>query len=287
MIIRIYQVLAYILFCIWQRVAPWKYFQLNAPYFNEQRGVFSKLDTDQLIPEVWRLPQSLDIGDYLPPQYPVFVKPEWGQNSFGIQRADNSQTLNDIRSARKSTTGNYLIQQAAPGKREFEVFVIPSSQGGSSQNNNQPAVISITETLNNSEDLYPINGIYNSATSYKDLTPQLTSKQIEQLWQHLSQIGSFRLSRVGLRADSVDAMINGEFHIIEINLLYPMPLMLLSNNRTWREKNRFSLQAMWNLAAISKTIPASQPRKSIFFTKLKSAHRLKLANKMRTNNERA
>ncbi len=285
MIIRIYQVLAYILFCIWQRVAPWKYFQLNAPYFNEQRGIFSKLDTDLLIPEAWKLPQSLDLGGYQPPQYPVFVKPEWGQNSFGIQRADNSQALNTIRSNRKDSTGNYLIQQAASGKREFEVFVIPSPQKSSSQKNNQPAVISVTETLNNSEDLYPINGIYNTATSYKDLTPELTPKQIKQLWYHLSQIGNFRLSRVGLRANSIEAMIKGEFHIIEINLLYPMPLMLLSHNRTWREKNRFSLQAMWHLAAISKTIPTSHPKKSIFFTKLKSAHRLKLANKMRTNNE--
>ena len=286
MMIRIYQVLEYILFCTWQRVAPWKYFQLNAPYFNEQRGIFSKLDTDLLIPEAWKLPQSLDLGGYQPPQYPVFIKPEWGQNSFGIQRADNSQALNTIRSSRKNSTGNYLIQQAAPGKREFEVFVIPSTQESPPQKNNQPAVISVTETLNNSEDEYPINGIYNTATSYKDLTPQLTPKQIKQLWHHLSQIGNFRLSRVGLRANSIEEMINGEFHIIEINLLYPMPLMLLSHNRTWYEKNRFSLQAMWHLAAISKTIPPSQPRKSIFFTKLKSAHRLKLANKMRTNNER-
>ena len=280
MIIRIYQILAYILLCTWQRVAPWKYFQLNAPYFNEQRGIYSKLDTDQLIPEAWRLPQSLDIGDYQPPQYPVFVKPEWGQNSFGIQRADDLQALNAIRTDRKDTPINYLIQQAAPGRREFEVFIIPSTQRG-----NQPAVISITETLNNSEDLYPINGIYNSATSYEDLTHQLTPKQIEQLWHHLSQIGGFRLSRVGLRADSVDAMIKGDFHIIEINLLYPMPLMLLSHNRTWRENHRFSLQAMWHLAAITKTIPASQPKKSIFFTKLQSAHRIKLVNKMGTNNE--
>jgi hypothetical protein len=282
MIIRIYQVVAYILLSTWQRVAPWKYFQLNAPYFNEQRGIFSKLDTDQLIPEAWRLPQSLDIGDYQPAKYPVFVKPEWGQNSFGIQRADNSQVLNAIRSNRKDTVVNYLIQQAAPGKREFEIFIIPSTQEDS-----QPAVISITETLNSSKDIYPINGIYNNATSYEDLTHQLTPKQIEQLWHHLSQIGSFRLSRVGLRANSVDAMISGDFHIIEINLLYPMPLMLLSHNRTLREKNRFSLQAMWHLAAITKTIPTSQPKKSIFFTKLKSAHRIKLANKMRINNERA
>ncbi|MBV1920598.1 MAG: hypothetical protein KUG73_07935 [Pseudomonadales bacterium] len=282
MITRIYQVFAYILLCTWQRVAPWKYFQLNAPYFNEQRGIFSKLDTDQLIPEAWRLPQSLDIGDCEPAKYPVFVKPEWGQNSFGIQRADDSQALNAIRSNRKGTVVNYLIQQAAPGKREFEIFIIPSTQKDS-----QPAVMSITETRNSSEDIYPINGIYNKATSYKDLTPLLTPKQIEQLWLHLSQIGDFRLSRVGVRANSVDAMINGDFHIIEINLLYPMPLMLLSHNRTWREKNRFSLQAMWHLAAITKTIPTSQPKKSIFFTKLKSAHRIKLANKMRTNNERA
>ncbi|OUS28924.1 hypothetical protein A9Q99_11145 [Gammaproteobacteria bacterium 45_16_T64] len=282
MIIRIYQVLVYIVFCTLQRVAPWKYYRLNSPYFNEQRGIFSKLDTDQLIPDQWRLQQFMDIGDTQPSHYPVFVKPEWGQNSFGIQRADNIEQLKTIRANRKSSSDNYLIQHAAPGTREFEIFIIPSAR-----DTDRPAVISVTETVNVSDDSYPINGIYNQDTRYVDLTPHLSREHIAQLWQHIDNIGEFRLSRVGVRASSIDAMINGEFHIIEINLLYPMPLMLLADNQSWREKHRFSIRAMWHLAAITKTIPNSQPRKSIFFKKLKLAHQLKLSNKMRPHNERA
>ena len=282
MLVRIYQVLVYILFCLCQRVAPWKYYQLNAQYFNQQRGIFSKLDTDLLIPNQWRLHQFLDIDHAQPQHYPVFVKPEWGQNSFGVQRADNAQQLAKIRDNRQAKTGNYLIQQAAPGASEFEIFVIPAVQ--ESQN---PVVLSLTETLNSSDEKYPVNGIYNQATAYQDLSEQLTAAQQKKLWGHLKLIGQFRLSRIGLRADSLEDLVNGDFKVIEINLLYPMPLMLLSENRTWLQKNCFIWTAMWRLAAITKTIPATAASKSIFFKKLKLAYRLKLPNKLDTRHERA
>ena len=281
MITRVSQVLTYILFCVVQRAAPWKYFQLNADYFNEELGIYSKLETDKLIPKRWRLPQVLDTSSVKPLHFPVFVKPEWGQNSFGVQRANNQQELDELRADRKQTSSNYLVQQAARGKREFEVFIIPSTN-----NTRQPAVLSVTETLNHSGDPYPINGIYNQATSYKNLTKQLTVTQRNRIWEHLSQVGDFRLSRVGLRADSIDGVINGDFKIIEINLLYPMPLVVLADNCTRRDKIHFSVRAMWFLAAITKTIPASQPHKSIFVKKLSFGHPMRLFSKMSTNNER-
>jgi hypothetical protein len=52
-------VVTYILDCVLIGTKPWKYFQLNAPTFNAEAGIFSKLDIDQLIPEKWRLQQNL------------------------------------------------------------------------------------------------------------------------------------------------------------------------------------------------------------------------------------
>ncbi len=285
--IRLLLIMSYIVSCLRLWVAPWKYFQLNSPFFNEQRDIFSKLDMDQRIPEQWRLPQFLDIGNKEPSSYPVFVKPEWGQNSRGISRADDTQTLQKIRLNRGNTKLNYLIQEAAPGKREFEIFIIPSANI-----NNAPAVISVTETINHSDEDYPVNGIYNPSTGYKDISNELSRVQMLALWHHLKPIGSFRISRFGIRADSIEALFTGEFHIIEVNLFLPMPLVLLCENRCWKTQLTFCIHAMWHLAKVTKSIPPSQVHKSVFFKKLKHAKSLKLTSNirsthMRSNNEHA
>jgi len=263
-------------------VAPWKYFQLNSPFFNEQRDIFSKLDMDQRIPEQWRLHQFLDIGNDEPQSYPVFVKPEWGQNSRGITRADDIQALTDIRLNRGDTKLNYLIQEAAPGKREFEIFIIPSTNS-----DNAPAVVSVTETINNSGEDYPVNGIYNPSTGYKDISNEFSGEQMLTLWQHLKPIGSFRISRFGIRANSIDALLAGKFHIIEVNLFLPMPLVLLCDSQRWETTLKFCVNTMWHLAKITKNIPPSQIHKPVFFKKLKHAKSLKLTTKLRSNNEHA
>lgn len=280
MIIRLLLIFSYILSCIRLRVAPYKYFQLNSDYFNEQRDIFSKLDMDRLIPDRWRLMQFMDIGDQYPVKYPVFVKPEWGQNSRGVQRADNRQALEHIRANRTEDHMNYLIQQAAPGKREFEVFIIPSSNP-----TQLPAILSVTETVNRSGEQYPINGIYNKSTHYLSISNQLNTEQMSALWAHLKQIGPFRISRFGLRADSVDALLKGEFHIVEINLYLPMPLALLADNLSKTEKYRLCLRCMWQLANITKTLPANHPHKPVFFKNLRLSRSLKLSNKIGSYNE--
>ncbi len=274
MLIRILLVASYILHCIRLRVGPWKYFQLNAPYFNDQRNLFSKLDMDQRIPKQWRLEQFMDFGQRDPDSYPVFVKPEWGQNSQGIIRADNLQQLNSHRQARTTRHPFYLIQSAAPGKREFEIFVIAQSE-----NIEQVALFSITETCNSGDDPLPINGIYNQTSYYQDLAGQLSKEQQTKIWSHLKRCGQFRIARYGVRADSLASLIAGHFHIIEINLFVPMPLLLLVEElQTW-QKIKFVLTAMQQLAAVTKTIPATQTVKAVFFKKLKCAHLLKAITK--------
>lgn len=278
MLTRIALVVSYILYCIRFGVGPWKYFQLNADYFNEQRNLFSKLDIDARIPKQWRLVQFMDIGDNNPSTYPVFMKPEWGQNSQGIVRIDNLDALQKIRRKRSASPPFYLLQQAAPGKREFEIFVIPEKDSLQ-----EFSVLSITETCNRGNDPLPINGIYNANTYYRNCLAQLSLKQQNQIWSHLKQIGEFRIARYGIRADSLESLIAGQFHIIEINLYVPMPLILLVQDVSFWQKMKFIRSGMKQLAQVTTTIPRTQAVKPVFFNKLKSAQRLKRAAKNETS----
>lgn len=274
MLIRLSLIFSYIGYCIRFGVAPWKYFQLNAPYFNEQRNMFSKLDADKRIPKQWLLEQFLDLGAREPSSYPVFVKPEWGQNSQGVQRIDNHLQLDRQRESR--TTGHplYLIQQAAPGKHEFEVFMIPDEH-----DQQRFSILSVTETCNRSSDALPVNGIYNQDTYYQDCANKLTEQKLQKIWGHLKQIGNYRIARYGVRADSLQDFIDGKFHVVEINLYVPMPLLLLSQGMTLRSKAKFIRTAMKQLVLVTQTIPHNQVKKSVFFKKLGVAKRLKSVNK--------
>lgn len=268
--IRIALILTYIIYCLKMGVKPWRYFQLNANYFNENKGLFSKLDIDALIPEQWRLSQQVDNDAMIVETYPVFLKPEWGQNSKGVYRADNAMQLHQFRENRSRSSIQYLIQESAQGRIEFEIFIIPLANDLT-----QLAQISITRVTNNSGDDLPINGIYNKCTGYRDITTDIGSENCQRLWGYLKQIGAFRIARYGIRSDSIEALLQGDFKIIEINLFVPLPLILLSGNITMINKLRFISSAMRSLAQVTKTIPAQQKNKAIFFKKLESLQQLK------------
>ncbi|NRA60183.1 MAG: hypothetical protein HRU25_04585 [Psychrobium sp.] len=174
------------------------------------------------MPPQWLLTQWVDEASRQPKSYPVFVKPEWGQNSQGIGRAGNLSQLAQLRNERGETSVQYLIQQADVGEIEFEIFSISDHQ-----NLSESAVLSLTQVHNCSGNKYPINGIYNQQTSYQELTPDLTSSQREKLASMISQIAQFKICRVGVRANSLQALIEGDFQVIEINLFVPMPIKLL------------------------------------------------------------
>jgi hypothetical protein len=262
MFIRIAQVCIYIVFCTLLRAGPWRYFQLNARYFNHNKGIFSKLDIDQLIPPQWRLPQWVDHSGIVPETFPVFLKPEWGQNSKGIQRADSLSEFEKLRLLKPNSKVQYLVQQGAKQTIEFEIFIIPAAD------NNSLASISITQVSNLSDEKHPINGIYNSATQYHDISSQFSEAQKQSLYEVLRTVGQFNISRFAIRANSIDELLKANFSIIEINLFFPMPLILLCNNVSLSAKWHFIIRNMWLLARVTKTMANDQPYKDIFFKKM-------------------
>jgi len=206
LLIRILLVLSYISWCFRFLIGPWKYFQLNANYFNEDKELFSKLDMDLLIPRKWR--------------------------------SDNSS-----------------------------------------------AIISVVETCNRSDDNMPINGINNSDTFYRSCTDELSEDQIKKIEMLFSHIGDFKIARYCARADSLEALLEEQFSIVEINVFVPMPLMLLADNLGFKTKLTFILATMRQLALVTKDIPPSQEIKSVFFKKLHSARLLKACAKHGLYNE--
>lgn len=250
-------ILTYIACCFRVGTVPWKYWQLNARYFSKDQGIFSKLSIDELIPDKWRLNQIPDDPQITPERFPVFLKPEWGQNAQGIHRADNFETLQTARQTVRSLAGEqqYILQEGAPGAREFEIFSIDvSKQDG------QHDVVTVTEAVNHVE-AFPINSKNNTNTRYVDITDQFSKIDLGVLGQHLDEIGDFAISRMSVRADTFDALLAGHFHVIEVNLFLPMPINLLDDSYSWRVRLRFIGRAMMSLALATKAIkPVDQPQ---------------------------
>ncbi|BAO44777.1 ATP-grasp domain-containing protein [Thiolapillus brandeum] len=266
--LRVRLVLSYMGWCLRLGVGSWKYFQLNAPWFNGQRRLFSKLDTDQLIPKPWRLHQTPLANTIMPRNWPVFLKPEWGQNARGIAVARNPEDWQRLREPLLQQPVPYLVQEAAPGKHEFEVFFIRRAA-----DQRQAAILSITETLNQGGDDWPVNSILNPDTRHATLS--LSREQMQRLWQQISQLPPFRIARVGLRSNSIEAMLDGNFHIIEINLFVPMPLTLLDEGIPLKQRHAFISPAMKALAELTLALPGSQEKKSIFWPMFFLNYRIK------------
>lgn len=243
--------------------APWRYFQLNAPWYNEQRRLFSKLETDQAIPAEWRLKQFPLESEILPDNWPVFLKPEWGQNGRGIHVAEDADHFARLRAELLQCRIPYLVQEAARGQREFEIFYIRDHIAPE-----RPAILSITETLHSNGDRWPVHSIRNKQTRYLDITTDIPDDQLRKLWKMMNRLGDFRIARIGVKADSVEEMLAGRLQIIEINLFVPMPLMLLDPSKPFAEKHRFIRKSMAALARATKTLPVGQRRKSIFWPML-------------------
>ncbi len=255
----------YLYACARYRAVPWNFFQLNSNYFNEAKGIFSKLEMDSHIPVQWRLQQYYFDRERVPETYPVFLKPEWGQNSIGIIRADNKDEYQSFERNTRKTTMPYIVQQAALGAREFEIYYLRSPES-----NNDFTVFSITQATNTSEVRHPINSIYNPDTTYQDITSTFSEQEILHIWGYLKTIGNFRMARVCIKTNSKNTLLQGIFQIVEINLFLPMPLILLADNVEEENKQKLIREIMMVTAMLVKTIPPNETGKSIFFRKMQA-----------------
>ena len=253
---------------------PGDFFQLNADYFNAEKGMFSKLDIDQYIPEQWRLNQSALDESTHPDTFPVFVKPEWGQNSIGISRADDIDSFNAIRNEAMQLPYDHLIQEAAKETNEYEIFYLRKAH-----QLDDFVVMSITQARNRSHEKYPINSIESDQTWYTDISDEFSQSDKNRLWKNIGSIGRFKIARVCCRANSIEELISGQFHIVEINLFVPFPLYLQAENVSRKSKSHFIRAQMWNLAKLIKGIPKEQAHQKIFYRKWWEHIKMKSINK--------
>ncbi len=266
--IRIMLVFWYLYFCVRERTVPWHFFQLNSKDFNNVKGIFSKLEMDTHIPDQWRLNQYYYNKKKVPDVFPVFLKPEWGQNSNGIIRVHNAVEYCKADQHIRDTAIPYVVQHAATGREEFEVYYLRSPE-----NSQEYGVFSITRVKNRSGMRHPINSIHNPETAYQDVTSTFSEKEKQDLWNSLNSVGDFRMARVCIKADSKEAVLRGMFQIVEINLFLPMPLILLATNVDEKKKHFLIREIMTIVARLVKKIPHNETGKSIFFRKMEVHYR--------------
>ncbi|WP_428087000.1 hypothetical protein [Candidatus Thioglobus sp.] len=216
---------------------------------------------DARIPEKWRLEQGYVDKNNPPKTFPVFLKPEWGQNSNGISRADSKDDFLAFDDSKSKIP--YIVQQAASEAQEYEIFYIrdPDNQANH-------ITLTITRSVNRSDELYPINSINNEQVSYQDCTQSFTKDEIKKLQVYLHELPNFRIARVGLRANSKQDLLAGLFHIIEVNLFAPFPINLLDTSISKKTKHQFIKDNMFHLVKLSAKIPKKYFNRFVFFKKI-------------------
>lgn len=228
---------------------------------------------DEHIPQRWRLGQYYYNVRRTPESYPVFIKPEWGQNSNGIVRVNNDYEYREFSRIDQKTTMPFIVQYAASGKKEYEIYYLRSSD-----NQDKYAFLSITQVINSGKESYPINSIHNPGTGYVERTTTFSQSELQSIWRDIRKIGKFRMARVGIKADDRNGLIGGEFKIVEINLFLPMPLVLLAKNVEIEEKHKISKTTMSLVSKLVKTIPKKETREWIFFRKIIAHYKSKSAH---------
>ena len=251
----------YIYWAIRLRIPAWYYFQINAEWYNKEKSLYSKIDIDKHIPKEWLLKQEYFTKDTKISSFPVFLKPEWGQNANGIVRIDSSSELSNFDIKDKKIP--YIVQEAAKENIEYEVFYIR----GTEETNKYP-VLTLTKAVNNKQGQYPINHIRNKNVKYEDSTSDFSPYELEKIKNILDKLPAFRIARISLKTNSKNDLLEELFHIIEINLFAPYPINLLDENTSQEDKDKFVKNAMYDLVKVSNTIPKEHFNKFVFTNKI-------------------
>ncbi len=260
---------SYIFWTLRHGIPPWRFFQLNAKYFNAEKGVYSKIEIDDLIPEQWRVEQSYLSPESKPSAYPVFLKPEWGQNSYGIKVVKNFEEFETAHETLKDCGINYIMQSLAVGEKEFEIFTMQDPD-----RIDDFETLTITEVINE-DDEFPINAIHNSSTRYKDRTKEFTETDLLTLKSFLLQFPHFKIARFAVKTDSKKTLLSGKFNVVEINLFAPMPIHLLDEDHSNSFKNNFIIKNMKKLAIISGKASKKDFKSLLFYKIVKRHYQLK------------
>lgn len=78
---------------------------------------------DESIPLKWRLKQTYLDKNNPPCKFPVFLKPEWGQNSNGIKRADSKDDFLAFNHKKAKLLILFKRRQQKRKNMRFSIFV--------------------------------------------------------------------------------------------------------------------------------------------------------------------
>lgn len=274
--LRLRTFLYFLFFSMRYRINPVSFFQLNNEYFNDEKKIYSKHEVEKNIPKKYRLHSCLikkstnveDVEKQV--SYPVFLKPEWGQNSHWVFRADNANELQNILKKVKGEKIPYLYQEPSRYKDEFDILYIKDFL-----NPKKYRLISITKLLNNSDEAYPINVI--KTWVIRDVTSDFSKSELKDLYKILRTMWDFRLVRVSLKANSTDAIKRWEFQVFEMNIF--LPLLPAVNDKTlWffeREKKLINYTKQLSIAIEWNKNP---DKKNIFLNMLHRNYMIKITN---------
>lgn len=266
--IRIKIVIYFIYYSLLQGIHPWRFFQINADYFNEQKWIFSKYEIEKNIPTKWKLNDYiLNLNDSKSKweekitsnfSFPLFLKPEWGQNSHGIFRVDEKKYLKEVLKKIKKLDTPYICQELANYEKEYEVLYVRSkNQIGSF------SIFSITETINTSWEKHAIQWI-NHGSKYRDITNKFSKEELKEIENKAKTIWNFNLARVWIKANNPKWILKWDFKVFEINIFVPFSLNLLDETISKENRHEFLKSFVKALAHTTKKVTNKKP-KNIFW----------------------
>ena len=252
---------------------------MNGKYFNVKKSIFSKSEIEKNIPNKWKL-KSLPLSFPMNKEkilklenklwYPLFLKPEWWQNSYWIVVIYNRKELENKLSEISDFSISYIAQKSANYIKEFEIFFIKDPD-----NLDYFKIISWVESKNNLWIKNCINGL-DSKTTYHDILKKLSTSDINKITKYISELNDFRIWRIWLKANSLNDLVEWNLEFFEINIFIPFPLHLLDKDIPIKEKNIFIKDFTLYLAKLTKSLKVSWNEKNIFFPKMKKHYHFKL-----------
>ena len=75
-----------------------------------------------------------------------------------------------------------------------------------------------------------------------------------------------------MRADNFEDLISGNFHVIELNLFTPMPINLMDEGYSWKQKLEFILKVGKSLARVTRSIDRNQKTFPVFTRMMLYSH---------------
>ena len=188
--LRLYTIYKYFQLSIKHKSSFLNLLNLNYKYLEIKKGIYSKHKLNQIIPNKIKLNSQTLTNFKINPKinYPIILKPDWGESSLSIFKINNTQELNNIIKQKNIIITNYFVQEFDNTDIEYDILFIKNIQ------TNKLEISEITTVSTQNKD--KITGIYNNSI-YQTITKQFTPLELIQIKNNLNWLNTkFNLSLI-------------------------------------------------------------------------------------------